>query len=185
MTTLPKIRPARRNDIKAITDIYNHYVEHTAITFDTSPHLSEDRLDWFDQFKAETIHQCLVICVESEDKKSENKKGENEKSVIKGYACSSIFRQKPAYDTSVETTIYLHPNAQKQGLGRMLYTQLLNNLDQLNIHRVYGIITLPNEGSIRLHESLGYTRIGILSEVGYKFNQYWDTLWLERKSGVS
>ena len=172
MTT---IRPAVLDDLKEITNIYNHYVENTAITFDTSPWLTEDRMDWFKQFQAETIHQCLVLSTQSTDEGDE----------IRGYACSSTFRQKPAYDTSVETTIYLHPDATGQGLGRLLYEQLLGNLNQLNIHRVYGIITLPNSGSIRLHESLGFDRIGTLTEVGYKFDQYWDTLWLERKNGIT
>jgi phosphinothricin acetyltransferase len=168
MTIIPLIMPATLSDLPQITDIYNYYIESSAITFDIKPWTSEERLPWFNQFKDGSPHQCWVL-------KDQGK--------IIGYACSAKFRPKPAYNTSVESTIYLHPNALRKGFGRRLYKHLLNELEKLSLHRCYGIITLPNEGSRYLHESLGFKTIGILTEVGYKFDQYWDTLWLEKKLG--
>ena len=169
MSIIPQIMPATLNDLPQITDIYNHYIESSAITFDIKPWAWEERLPWFKQFEEGSPHQCWVLV--DEDK-------------ITGYACSTKFRPKPAYNTSVESTIYLHPSAIGKGFGRRLYHHLMNELEKLSLHRCYGIITLPNEGSRHLHESLGFETIGILTEVGYKFDQYWDTLWLEKKLGA-
>lgn len=160
------IRPALIDDLAAITAIYNHYVTETIITFDIKPFETEQRRTWFDQFTANSIHQCLVI--------------ESEKKIV-GYASSSSFRPKPAYRQSVEATIYLHPDFTGLGLGKLLYQALFNNLEKLDVHRCYGIIALPNPGSIRLHESFVFKTIGTLTEVGFKFGKYHDTLWMEKR----
>ena len=161
---------AEYGDLAALTEIYNHYVLNSAITFDTEPFSTEDRKPWLSQFTPGSLHQCLVA----------KRQGE-----ILGYASSSKLRPKPAYDSSVETTIYLHPNALGQGLGVLLYGRLLDNLTELGIHRCYGIVALPNEPSIRLHRRLGFSQIGVLNEVGFKFGRYHDTAWLERRLSAS
>lgn len=159
------IRDIEAQDLAAATSIYNHYVEHTVVTFDTELFTTKQREPWLKQFTPGSVHQCLVI----------EKNG-----VVLGYASSSRFRLKPAYDQTIEVTIYLSPNAVGLGYGPHLYQQLFSNLSQMNIHRAIAIIALPNPQSQRLHESFGFTSIGTLSEVGYKFNQYHDTLWLEK-----
>lgn len=153
-------------DLPALTEIYNHYVLNTVITFDTAPFSPADRQTWLEQFEPASFHQCLVA------------KRNND---ILGYASSSKLRPKPAYNSSVETTIYLRPDAGGVGLGSLLYITLLNNLVNLGVHRVYGIVALPNEASMRLHHKLGFVQIGLLNEVGYKFGQFHDTAWLEKK----
>ncbi|MFT5560661.1 MAG: phosphinothricin acetyltransferase [Candidatus Azotimanducaceae bacterium] len=153
-------------DLPALTEIYNHYVLNTAITFDTLPFSPAERQTWLEQFEPASIHQCLVA------------KRSNE---ILGYASSSKLRPRPAYNSSVETTIYLRPGASGEGLGSLLYRALLNNLADLGVHRAYGIIALPNEASLGLHRQLGFVQIGILNEVGHKFGRFHDTAWLERK----
>ena len=159
------IRDIASSDLSEVTEIYNHYVLHTVITFDVSPFEPSDRIGWFNQFAPNSPHQCLVVTL-------------NEKVV--GYASSSRFRPKSAYDQSVESTIYLHPQVGGRGLGKKLYGQLFKNLKQQLIHRLIAIIALPNARSIRLHEQFGFTTVGKLSEVGYKFGQYHDTLLLEK-----
>ena len=161
-----KVRFAELADLPELTDIYNHYVLNTAITFDTKPFSAEDRQVWLKQFEPATIHQCLVA---------------TRKNTILGYASSARLRPKPAYDSSVETTIYLRPGAEGQGLGTLLYQTLLSNLADLGVHRAYGIVALPNEASLRLHQQLGFVQIGILNEVGYKFDRFHDTAWLEKR----
>lgn len=156
-------------DLPALTEIYNHYVLDTAITFDTIPFTVEERQGWFSQFQANGIHQCLVYSTEGK---------------VRGYACSTRLRPKPAYDSSVETTIYLDPKNRGRGVGLALYNQLINNLTQLGIHRCYGIIALPNDSSIRLHEKLGFQQVALLNEVGFKFGQYHDTAWYEKPLGT-
>ncbi|MEO0869641.1 MAG: N-acetyltransferase family protein, partial [Cyanobacteria bacterium J06642_11] len=97
-----------------------------------------------------------------------------------GYATSSKFSQKAAYDTSVETSIYLLPDAQGQGLGTRLYETLFESLADADVHRAYAGITLPNPASVALHQKLGFHSAGRYREVGRKFDQYWDVEWFEK-----
>ncbi len=97
-----------------------------------------------------------------------------------GNSSSSSFRPKPAYYRSVETTIYLAEDYAGNGYGQQLYDHLISVLKETEAKRCYGIIALPNDGSIRLHEKLGFKKVGHLSEVGFKFDQYWDTAWMEK-----
>ena len=159
------IRPAHRDDLPALTAIYNHYVINTAVTFDTLPFLPEQRSAWFQQFAPDTRHQLLVLC---------------EGQSVMGYASSAPLRPKQAYDTSVETTIYLNHEATGRGYGKALYGALLELLSHEDVHRCYGIIALPNDASIALHRSLGFKQVAQLNEVGHKFDRYWDTVWLEK-----
>lgn len=164
--TLLRIRDIESNDLPAVTEIYNHYVTHTAITFDIETFSAEQREPWFQQFQPGSPYQCLIV--EDDDN-------------ILGYASSSKFRPKPAYDQSVEVTIYLDPGASGRGLGARLYQQLITNLTEQDVHRAYAIIALPNPQSIKLHTNHGFEAVGTLHEVGYKFGKYHDTLWLEKK----
>jgi len=170
MTNEPHIRFAILEDLQGITDIYNHYVESSAATFDIRPWKTEERIQWFEQFTEGSSHQCWVLVDEHK---------------IFGYACSTPFRPKPAYNTSVESTIYLDPSALGKGYGQQLYKHLFKELNKLQLNRCYGIVTLPNHASVQLHESLGFETIGTLTEVGFKFSQYWDTVWMEKKLGTA
>ena len=160
------IRNATANDVQPLTDIYNYYVENTHATFDLNPVTVESRLEWLQHYNKTPIRRLLV--------------GEADGKVI-GYACASEFRARPAYDKSAETTIYLDHKQQGKGYGRLLYTRLLGELERTDLHRCYGIITLPNPGSVALHTAVGFREIGTLNEVGFKFEKYWDTLWMERQ----
>ena len=159
------IRHAVIDDLEQITAIYNHYVINTIITFDLDPWQAMDRIPWFDQFEADSPHPCFV--------------GELDGKIL-GYACGSKLRPKAAYDTSVETTIYLHHEATGKGYGRFMYRHLLTHLQTQPVHRCYGIIALPNDASVALHKTLGFEEVGTLTEVGFKFGKYWDTVWLEK-----
>ena len=100
---------------------------------------------------------------------------------ILGYATSSPFRPKAAYATSVETSIYLAPDAGGRGIGTLLYKQLFDALATQDVHRAYAGITLPNEASVRIHERFGFRRIGVYEEVGRKFGRYYDVAWFEKR----
>lgn len=159
------IRHATLQDLPALTEIYNHYVVNTPITFDIETWTSETRLPWFQQFKPATPHQLMVLTVDGE---------------LRGYASSSPLRPKRAYETSIESTIYLHPDAGGRGLGKQLYGALFESLINLDLHRCYGVITMPNDASVALHRHFGFYDVGRLNEVGRKFGRYWDTLWMEK-----
>jgi len=161
-------RPAVESDLADLTEIYNHYVRETAITFDLEPFCVADRRPWFEAFGQNGRHRLFVA---------------EDQGRITGYACSHRFRVKGAYETSVETSVYLRSGCEGRGLGTALYTDLFRNLEGEDVHRAYAGITLPNPGSIALHERFGFREIGVFAEVGRKLGRYWDVAWYEARLG--
>jgi phosphinothricin acetyltransferase len=100
--------------------------------------------------------------------------------MVVGYAGTTKFRVKAAYDTTVETTIYCAPGFEGKGIGSQLYSALFGVLAGEDIHRIVAGYVPPNPASAKLHERFGFRTVGIFSECGYKFGRYWDTCWLER-----
>ena len=160
------IRDGREEDLPRLLDIYNHYVDHTHITFDIERVSLEARRDWLQKFGSEGPHRLFVI---------------EERGDVMGYASSGTFRMRRAYDRSVETSIYLAPEAGSNGFGSALYDHLLTTLGkEANVHRAYGGVAIPNEASFALHQKFGFKRVATFSEVGFKFGRYWDVAWFER-----
>jgi len=102
---------------------------------------------------------------------------------VAGYASSSRYRIKPAYETSIETSIYLAPEATGKGIGTKLYAALFDALRGEDVHRAYAGISLPNPASIALYEKFGFKRAGLYTEQGRKFGRYWDVAWYEKAFG--
>lgn len=94
-----------------------------------------------------------------------------------GYAYASPFHTRAAYRWSVETSIYIHPDFHRLGVGRGLYTSLFKILVAQGIVNAYAAITLPNPGSIRLHESMGFEVVGVYKAVGFKLGRWHDVGW--------
>ncbi len=161
------IRRAESADLPALLAIYNHYVVNTPITFDIEPRTSEQRREWLDQFAGSGRYQCFVAV----------------RSEAIGWACSGRFKERAAYDTAVETSIYLAPGEQGKGLGRRLYATLFGALESEDVHRAFGGVTLPNEASVGLHRAMGFTPVGTYREVGRKFGRYWDVAWFQKALG--
>jgi phosphinothricin acetyltransferase len=160
------IRPAILDDLGGVNAIYNHYVGATHVTFDTEPWSMEQRARWFAHYGAQGRHRVLVAV---------------DPAGVVGYASSSPYRPKPAYDISVETSVYLHPRGTGRGLGTRLYEGLFAALDGEDVHRAFAGIALPNPASVALHERVGFTSAGLFSEQGRKLGRYWDVAWYERR----
>lgn len=160
-----QIRAAQKADLPRLTEIYNHYVIHTPVTFDIEPYTVERRAAWFEQFAPSGRHRLLVA---------------EEGSRVVGYASTARFRPKAAYDTTVETSIYCEPDALHKGVGSALYGALFTALDGEDIHRIVGGYTLPNPASEALHARFGFKPVGVFRENGRKFGRYWDVAWVER-----
>jgi phosphinothricin acetyltransferase len=159
------IRPAERHDVPRLTQIYNYYVLNTAVTFDIEPYTVEKRYTWFEQFSTTGRHRLLVA---------------EDEGVVLGYAGTTGFRVKAAYDTTVETTIYCDQKAIGKRIGSRLYEALFDALKKEDVHRLVAGYTLPNDASAALHSRCGFKPVGIYSEVGRKFGRYWDVAWTER-----
>ncbi|MFF4502682.1 GNAT family N-acetyltransferase [Streptomyces sp. NPDC001401] len=162
-----QVRPGVEGDLEALTDIYNHYVRETPITFDTAAFTPEERRPWLLSHPEDGPHR-LMVAADADTQE------------ILGYATSSPYRAKPAYGTSVETTVYLAPHAGRRGIGTLLYKALFEALADEDLHRAYAGIAQPNEASTRLHERFGFRYVGTYREVGRKFGRYWDVAWYEK-----
>ena len=160
------IRRAEQRDLPALLAIYNHYVVHTPITFDLEPRTLAQRREWFDEFAKMGKYQCFVAIDQGRPL---------------GWVCSAKFKEKAAYSSSVETSVYLAPGEIGKGIGRRLYRTLFEALSGEDIHRAFGGITLPNEASVALHRSVGFEHIGTYPEIGRKFGKYWDVALYLRK----
>jgi phosphinothricin acetyltransferase len=159
-----RIRHCAPGDYGAVVAIYNHYIENSHSTFDTRPYSIGERAPWFSQFNESGPNQLLVA--------------ENDDTVL-GFCCSTPFSKRAAYDVSVETTVYLAAEATGRGIGKRLYEVLLENLSGIGLHGAYAGIALPNDASVKLHESLGFCKVGEYAEVGRKFDKYWSVAWYE------
>lgn len=151
------IRDFHIDDLKEIVDIYNYYIENTAITFDRTPFTIDD----FKQ-KIASIYKKYPFIIFKEN---------NE---ILGFAYGSSWRAKPSYKHTAESTIYLKKGVLGKGIGTKLYTELLQQLKKQKFHTIIGGLTLPNDASIMLHEKLGFKKVAQFNEVGRKFDQWHD-----------
>lgn len=160
-----KVRPATRADLPRLTEIYNHYIINTPITFDLKPVTVEERARWFEEHAGSARHRLFVAEIEG---------------TVVGWAGTGPFRDRAAYNTSVEMTIYCAPDATRRGIGASMYRVLFEALKNEDINRLLAGITLPNDASLKLHRRFGFTDVGIFSECGRKFDRYWDVLWMQR-----
>lgn len=160
------VRSATEDDLPALTDIYNHYVVNTPITFDLQPFTVDERHEWFVEHSHGGRHRLLV---------ADDGRGQ-----AVGYATTSRFRTKAAYDTTVESSVYCRADVLRRGIGAVLYRALFELLKDEDIHRIVAAVTLPNPASLALHERCGFKHVGALLSVGRKFDRYWDVAWLER-----
>src|ERR1700674_3518113 len=165
MAELLEVRHAVLGDLEPLNELYNHYVRETHVTFDIDPITMQDRREWFTHYGTGGRHQLLVA---------------REAGRLLGYVSSSPYRAKLAYEKSVETSIYLAPDATRRGIGSRLYRALFDALGGEDVHRAYAGIALPNPASIALHERLGFGLAGCFSEQGRKFERFWDVAFYER-----
>ncbi len=158
-------RPADPEDLEAINRIYNQFVLGSHFTFDLEPTSIEWRQEWFGHYDRQGRWR-VVVAVSGD--------------AVIGYASSSRFRPKPAYETSIETSIYLDGDSTGRGVGSRLYATLFGALEGEDVHRAYAGIALPNPASVALHERSGFTRVAYFTEQGRKFGRYWDVAWYEK-----
>jgi len=155
-----EIRTAIDADLPRLTEIYNHYIEHTAFTFDMELFtVDRRREEWFSKYAPTGRHRVLVA-IQAGD--------------VVGFTYSSRFRPKQAYEATVETSVYLTADYTGRGLGRRLYETLFQELAREDVHRAIALITQPNEPSESLHRKLGFESAGIWTEAGRKFGELWD-----------
>lgn len=149
------IRAATPDDAAGIASIYNHYIEHTVITFEEEPVTAADMLE-----RIESGLAAYPWLVAEHDGK------------VAGYAYATRWKPRSAYRNTVETSVYISPAHYRLGLGEALYRALFEHLCERGFHCALGGIALPNDASVALHEKLGFRKVGELEEVGWKFDRW-------------
>lgn len=151
-----KIRRVTADDAAAIVSIYAPYVIGTVVSFETAPPDEAEIRRRIDE--AGDAYPWLVAC--------------GEDGAVIGYAYACAFRTRAAYRFTVETTVYLADGASGRGTGTLLLRALLPVLEAQGFAQAIAAITLPNEASVRLHESLGFRQAGTYEKVGFKFREW-------------
>ncbi len=162
----PLVRPARPGDLPAVTAIYNQSVVASPATFDVEPFTVETRRPWFEEHS-----EAYPLFVAERD------------GVVAGYASLSRFRTKPAYRHTAEVSVYIDERARGRGVGVALYDALIAEAKRLSYHVLIAGITQPNPASVALHERFGFRSVGVLREVGRKFDRWHDVEWFELQLG--
>jgi L-amino acid N-acyltransferase len=156
------IRNATEHDAASIAAIYNQAILETTATFDTEPKTVDNRIQWLKQHGQR--YPVLVA--------------EQQHEVI-GFASLTRWSDRTAYDYTAEVSIYLNPNFHNAGMGKQLMKAIIEAGKEAGLHTVISRITQGNNKSIHLHKLYGFTEVGVLKEVGQKFNQWLDVTMMQ------
>lgn len=162
------VRPATDADARRLNAIYDHWIINTAVTFDTEPWTLDQRLAWLSHYGETGRHRLLVA---------------EEGGVVLGYASTSPYHPRRAYETTVEMSVVCAADAVGRGIGQRLYEALFDAIRDEDIHVAVALITLPNRGSVGLHERFGFEMGMVLREAGRKFGAYHDVAYMVRRMG--
>lgn len=154
-----KVRKATLEDAAALVEIYGHYVRESPATFETEVPSPAD----FRGRMQDVMRSFPWLVSETDDGRQ-----------ITGYAYANTWKIRAAYRWSLEATVYVHPEFQRRGVGRLLYGELLPQLRAAGVYNLIAGITIPNDGSIGLHESFGFKPVARFPEVGFKMGRWWD-----------
>jgi L-amino acid N-acyltransferase YncA len=154
------LRLATPADAEGILHIYAPYIEDTSFTFETEVPSTKD---FADRIKNYLINWPWLVCEID--------------GVIAGYAYATRHRERTAYQWCVESSIYIHDDFQRAGIARALYSALFEILTRQGFRNVYAVINLPNDKSVRFHESCGFAYFATYEKVGYKLGKWKNVGW--------
>ena len=165
---MPIIRPSRADDVAAVTAIYTHHVQVGTGTFEVDPPSPDELASW----RADVLAKGLPYLVVADDKQG------------LGFAYCNWFKPRPAYRFSAEDSIYMDPGEQGRGLGRALLTELAAQAERAGVRKLIAIIgDSANTGSIAVHQSVGFSLVGVLKSCGWKFDQWRDVVMMDMALG--
>jgi phosphinothricin acetyltransferase len=162
------IRPAEDADMDAVTAIYAHHVLHGLASFETeAPDAAEMR-----RRRADVMKKGLPYLIATDD------------DAVLGYAYASPYRPRAAYANTVENSVYVRPDATGRRIGHRLLTALIDACEACRLRQMIAVVgDSANLASIRLHEKLGFHRVGVLTSVGYKHGRWLDSVLLQLELG--
>ena len=157
------IRNACHQDASRIAEIYNYYVVHSTITFDAEPKSAEDRIRWLEEH--DELHPVLAGEIDGE---------------VVAWGSLTRWGARSAYRHSVELSVYVDCESQGRGIGQAVTEALVREAERLGHHALISQIVSENEASLRLSRRLGFEQVGLLKEVGRKFDRWLDVVLMER-----
>lgn len=152
------IRLASEHDLAGIFDIYDEQVKHGTSTFETTPRSPAERLDWLHTHAPHRYPATVAT----------------QGSRVVGWASLSPWSPRPAYARTAENSVYVHKDYRRHGVGRLLLLDIIERARPLGIKVIVGRLVEGNDGSIKLHEMLGFKTIGVMKGVGEKFGRVLD-----------
>jgi L-amino acid N-acyltransferase len=158
-----RIRLARLDDAEVLRTIYNREVTETTVTFDLVPRTLEEQRRWIEEHSG--AHPALVAEVGDD---------------VVGFASLTPYRNRPAYSTTVEDSVYVHADHRGRGVGGVLLAEIVALAATSGFHAVMARIVGTHEASIRLHRACGFELVGIEREVGRKFGKWLDVALMQR-----
>ena len=162
------IRPSLSQDVPSITAIYAHHVLHGTGTFEITPPTFEDML----ARREDVLSKGLPYLVALEGEK------------VVGFAYCNWFKPRPAYRFSAEDSIYLAPESNGQGLGRLLLAELMAQAEKAGVRKLIAVIgDSANAASIGVHRSAGFSPVGTLKSSGWKFDRWLDVVMMDKALG--
>jgi L-amino acid N-acyltransferase len=160
-----QVRPAIRNDLPAILDIYNEAVLNTTASYDYEPRTMEHRVTWFEAHE----QQGLPIFVAVDDVAQ-----------ILGWSSLSRYHDRKGYQFTVENSVYVAAAHRGRGVGKILLAPLIDSARELGLRAIIAAIDADNEASVRLHARFGFVEVGHFRQVGFKFGRWLDVIYMER-----
>lgn len=160
------LRPVEKTDAQAITDIYNHYVTETTVSFETEPLTLEHMTQRMCYIASEYPY---FVCIDTE---ANNR--------VVGYCCVHQWKERHAYCNTLEVTIYLDPKHKGRGAGTMMMNRLLQACREMkSVRNLIACITEENRASIAFHSKMGFEEVSHFKKVGYKFGKWLDVVDME------
>jgi L-amino acid N-acyltransferase YncA len=164
------IRPATEDDLPAINAVYNYYVSTSTTNYDLEPLSLEERRRWFTGRAA--IHPVIVV-IQPDDAGEQGEK-------LVGWGSLNVFRTKPGYRFTVENSVYVHPDHQRQGVGSAIIEHQIVEAKALGLHAIVAGIDAEQTASLALHAKHGFVEVARFPEVGRKFDRWLDVVFMQR-----
>ena len=159
------IRPATRADLPGILEIYNEAVLNTTASYDYEPRTLEHRTAWFDDNVKNSYPVFVAV---------------NDQNGVVGWSALNRFHDRMGYRFTAENSIYVAAGHRGKGIGTLLMPPLINGAKERGLRAIVALIDAKNESSIRLHARFGFERVGLLKQVGFKFDHWLDVVYMER-----
>jgi len=162
-----KVRPAERDDLPQILEIYNEAVLNTTASYDYEPRTLEHRIAWYEEHLKNNYPIFVAQSLAAQGR-------------VVGWSALNPFHTRMGYRFTTENSVYVAADQRGKGIGKLLMPPLINSAKERGFRAIIGVIDAQNESSIRLHARFNFEKVGYLKQVGFKFGRWLDVVYMER-----